>query len=186
MNSLGSILSRSWWLLLLRGLAAIVFGVLIWFQPAISLAALVLLFGAYCTVDGVFGVWTAISGRKVHEDWFMLLIKGLLGIGVGILTLLVPGITALALLFYIAIWAIATGVLEVVVAVRLRKDIKGEWALILAGLASIVFGFLMVARPAIGALAVLWLIGSYAVVSGALLLVVALKARKFASTLARS
>src|SRR5262245_25815985 len=103
---LASALSRNWWLLLLRGLAAIAFGVLTWFQPKISLAALVLLFGAYSMVDGVFGVWGAIAGRKENEDWWVLLLSGLLGIGVGILTFVAPGITALALLFYIAIWAI--------------------------------------------------------------------------------
>ena len=190
MNSLdkrlASILSRSWWLLLLRGLAAIVFGVLTWFQPGISLAALVLLFGAYSMADGILGIWTAIIGRKDHEDWWVLLLEGLLGIGVGVLTFLVPGITALALLFYIAIWAIATGVLEIVAAIRLRKDIKGEWALILAGLASVVFGVLLVAQPAAGALALLWLIASYAIVFGVLLVVLAFKARSFAGIVARS
>ena len=181
-----SILSRSWWLLLLRGLAAIVFGVLTWFQPGISLAALVLLFAAYSMSDGILGVWTAIIGRKDHEDWWVLLLEGLLGIGVGVLTFLVPGITALALLFYIAIWAIATGVLEIVAAIRLRMDIKGEWALILAGLASVLFGVLLVAQPAAGALALLWLIASYAIVFGALLVVLAFKARSFAGIVARS
>jgi uncharacterized membrane protein HdeD (DUF308 family) len=185
MNGLASMLSRGWWLLLLRGLAALAFGVLIWLQPGISLGVLVLLFGAFAMADGVFGVWTAISGRKVHEDWLLLLLEGLLGIGVGVLTLVVPGITALVLLFYIAIWAIATGVLEVVVAVRLRKQIKGEWALILAGLASIGFGFLMVTRPAAGALTVLWLIGAYAVMSGGLLVVLAFRMRKLARALAQ-
>jgi uncharacterized membrane protein HdeD (DUF308 family) len=186
MKSVGSILSRRWWLLLLRGLAAIAFGVSIWVRPAISLAALVLLFGAYATVDGVFGVWTAVSGRKVHEDWLMLLLEGLLGIGVGVLTFLVPGITALALLFYIAIRAIGTGVLEIGVAVRLRKEIRGEWTLILAGLASIVFGFLLVARPAAGALAVLWLIASYSIVFGGLLLILAFRTQQLAGTPAQS
>lgn len=190
MNSLDkrlvSILSRSWWLLLLRGLAAIVFGVLTWFQPGISIAALVLLFGAYSMSDGILGVWTAIIGRKDHEHWWVLLLEGLLGIGVGVLTFLVPGITALALLFYIAIWAIATGVLEIVAAIRLRKDIKGEWALILAGLASVLFGVLLVAQPAAGALALLWLIASYAIVFGVLLVVLAFKARRFAGIVARS
>ena len=89
MPSLGSILSRSWWLLLLRGLAAIAFSVLLWLQPAITLVALVLLFGAYATADGVLGVWTAVSGRKLHEDWLILLLEGLLGIGVGVLTFVV-------------------------------------------------------------------------------------------------
>jgi uncharacterized membrane protein HdeD (DUF308 family) len=176
---LASIFRRSWWLLLLRGLAAIAFGILTWAQPAISLAALVLLFGAYSMVDGVFATWTAIAGRTGHGYWWVLLLEGLLGIAVGILTFAAPGITALALLFYIAIWAIGTGVLEIVAAVRLRKEIKDEWVLILAGLASVVFGFLLAMHPGAGALAVLWLIAGYAVGFGVLLVILAFRTRRF-------
>ena len=182
---LASILVRSWWLLLLRGLAAIAFGVLTWFQPGISLAALVLLFGAYSMADGVLATWTAFAGRADHEYWWVLLLEGLLGMAVGLLTFLAPGITALGLLFYIAIWAIATGVLEIVAAIRLRTEIKGELLLILAGLASVAFGFLLVAQPGAGALALLWLIGSYAVLFGVLLVVLAFKARRLAGIAAR-
>lgn len=182
-DRLASILTRSWWLLLLRGLAAIAFGVLTWIQPGISLAALVLLFGAHSMADGILGVWTSIAGRQDHEHWWVLLLGGLLGVGVGILTFLAPGLTALAILFYIAIWAIATGVLEIVAAIRLRKEIKGEWMLILAGLASLVFGILLMAQPGAGALALLWLIASYAVVFGVLLVILAFKARGFAGRL---
>ena len=121
-NQLAVILRRSWWLLLLRGLFAIAFGILTWFQPGISLAALVLLFGAYVMADGILGVWTAVAGRKDHEHWWVLLLSGLAGIAVGLLTFLVPGLTALVLLFYIAIWAIAIGVLQIVAAIRLRRD----------------------------------------------------------------
>ena len=180
---LAAILSRNWWALLLRGLVAIAFGVLTWTQPAISLAALVLLFGVYALVDGVLGVWTAISGRKDHEDWWVLLLWGLLGIGVGIMTLMAPGVTAFALLFYIAIWAVATGVLEIVAAVRLRKVIKGEWWLVLGGLASIIFGVLLMAHPGAGALAVLWLIAAYAIIFGVLLVILAFRLRGFGKQL---
>lgn len=185
-KKLAAILFRNWWLLLLRGLVAIAFGVMIWLQPGISLAALVLLFGAYAMADGVLGVGTAIAGRKEHESWWVLLLQGLLGIGVGVLTFFAPGITALALLFYIAIWAIATGVLEIVAAIRLRKEIEGEWWLILGGLASVVFGVLLVAQPGAGALAVLWLIAAYAIVFGVLLLMLAFKARSFLNEAKRS
>jgi uncharacterized membrane protein HdeD (DUF308 family) len=178
-NQLASIFSRNWWLLLLRGVIAILFGLLVWFQPGVSLVALVLLFGAYTLADGILGIWTAIAGRAEHEHWWVLLLWGLIGVGVGILTFLVPGVTALALLFYIAIWAIATGVLELVAAVRLRKEMTGEWRLILGGLASIVFGVLLMAQPAVGALALLWLIGAYGVVFGILLVLLAFKARAF-------
>jgi uncharacterized membrane protein HdeD (DUF308 family) len=179
LTHLASTLARGWWLLLLRGLVAIVFGALAWTQPGITLAALVLLFGAYSMADGVLCLWTAITGPKGHEYWWLLLLQGLVGIGIGFLTFFAPGITALALLFYIAIWAIATGILEIAAAIRLRKEIDNEWLLLLAGLASVVFGILLAAQPAVGALAVLWLIGSYAILFGVLLLILAFKIRKF-------
>lgn len=179
LTHLASTLARGWWLLLLRGLVAIVFGVLAWVQPGITLAALVLLFGAYSMADGALCLWTAITGPKGHEYWWLLLLEALVGIGIGFLTFFAPGITALALLFYIAIWAIATGVLEIAAAIRLRKEIDNEWLLLLAGLASVAFGILLAAQPAVGALAVLWLIGSYAILFGVLLLILAVKIRKF-------
>jgi uncharacterized membrane protein HdeD (DUF308 family) len=179
LTHLASTLARGWWLLILRGLVAIVFGALAWIQPGITLAALVLLFGAYSMADGVLCLWTAITGPKGHEYWWLLLLEGLVGIGIGFLTFFAPGITALALLFYIAIWAIATGILEIAAAIRLRKEIDNEWLLLLAGLASVVFGILLAAQPAVGALALLWLIGSYAILFGVLLLILALKIRKF-------
>jgi uncharacterized membrane protein HdeD (DUF308 family) len=176
-ENLALTLSRNWWVLLLRGAVAILFGILTFLQPGISLASLVLLFGAYALADGILGAWTAVSHRKDRENWWVLLLEGLVGIGVGVLTLFNPGVTALALLFYIAIWAIATGVLEIVTAVRLRKEIEGEWMLVLAGLASVAFGVLLMARPGAGALAVLWLIASYAIVFGVLLVVLAFRVK---------
>jgi uncharacterized membrane protein HdeD (DUF308 family) len=176
-------LSRAWWLLLLRGLVTVAFGIICLVQPGISLASLVLVFGAYCLADGILGVWMAISGARDNEHRWLLLLWGLLGIGVGVLTFMAPGITALALLFYIAIWAIATGVLELVAAIRLRKEIDNEWLLLLSGIASVAFGVLLAAQPGAGALTVLWLIGAYAIVFGVLLLMLAFKTRKFVSKL---
>jgi len=176
-ENLAEALSRNWWVLLLRGIVALLFGVLTFMQPGISLATLVLLFGAFAFADGALATWTAISHRKDTENWWVLLLEGLLGIGVGALTVFNPAVTALVLVFYIAIWAIATGVLEIVIAIRLRKEIKGEWTLVLAGLASVAFGVLIMASPGPGALAVLWLIGSYAIVFGMLLVLLAFKVR---------
>jgi len=183
---LASLLNRGWWLLLLRGIAAIVFGLLTWMQPGISLAALVLLFGAYAAADGILGLWAAFSGQKDSRHWWLLLLEGIVGIGVGILAFTAPGLTALALLYYIAIWAIVTGVLEIMAAIRLRKEIRGEWMLILAGLASVAFGVILTARPGVGALSLLWLIGTYAVFFGVLLVILALKARGFAKAVSRA
>ena len=187
MNSLvahlASTLSRGWWLLLLRGVAAIVFGVLAWIQPGITLAVLVMFFGAYSLVDGILCLWTVISGPKGYEYGWLVLLEGLVGIGIGLLTFFAPGVTALALLFYIAIWAIATGALEIAAAIRLRKEIENEWWLLLSGLASVLFGAVLAARPGVGALALLWLIGSYAIVFGILLLILAFKVRRFVGKL---
>lgn len=178
-NKLAAILARNWWVLLLRGLAAIAFGMLIFFQPGISLAALILLFGAYSLADGVLSVWTGIAERKERDHWWLLLIGGLLSIAVGIMTFMVPGVTALVLLFFIAIRSIAIGVLEIVTAMHLRKEIKGEWVLIVSGIISIVFGGILMAQPGAGALAVLWIIATYAILLGVLLVFLAFKARSF-------
>lgn len=171
------VLSRSWWILLLRGLVAILFGVLTIVQPEVSLSALVLMFGAFTLADGLLGTWAAFQGHSDEENWWLLLLGGLLGTGVGLLTLFAPGLTAVALLFYIAVWAVSTGVLQVATAVRLRREIEGEWLLILSGVASIGFGVFLMARPGSGALAVLWLIGAYAVVLGSALVWLAFKVR---------
>ena len=182
--SIADILSRKWWVLMLRGILAVAFGVLTWMQPGITLAALVMLFGIYVLADGVLGVWTAIAGRKELDHWIALLLWGLIGVGVGIMTFLAPGLTALMLLFYIAIWAIATGIVQIIAAIRLRKEIEGEWLLGLGGLVSLAFGVILVSRPGAGALAVLSIIAIYAVIFGVILVILAFKARSFGKRLA--
>jgi uncharacterized membrane protein HdeD (DUF308 family) len=175
---LADILSRYWWMTLLRGLFWILFGIVVLATPGISLLSLTLALGIIMFVDGVINVINAFSGRREHDDWWVLLLVGLAGIGVGILTFYNPAVTALAVVFYVAIWAVATGLLEIVAAVRLRKQIQGEVWLALAGIASVVFGVLLVARPAAGALTLLWLIAVYAIAFGVLLLLLAFKVRR--------
>ncbi len=177
---LAAVLARNWWVLLLRGLLAILFGFVSFAAPGLSVAALVLLFGGFCLADGLMAAWTALSNNRQKENGWLLIIGGLLGIGVGLLTIFQPALTGLALLFYIAVWAIATGVVQVLTAIRLRQEIENEWMLVLAGLCSVAFGALLMARPGAGALAVLWLIGSYAIVFGVLLVVLALRVRSVA------
>ena len=133
-QNLAAALGRNWWLLLVRGLVAIVFALLTWAQPGVSLAALVLVFGIYVLADGLLGVWSAIAKRRDNRHWWLLLLWGLVGIVVGVMTFIMPGITGLVLLMYIASWAVITGVLQIVAAIRLRKEIKGEWLMILSGL----------------------------------------------------
>ena len=180
LENLGSLLRRNWWLMLLRGLAAIGFGILVIAKPQISLQVLVYLFGLYVLVEGILGVALAIQGRNEIDSWGVLLLWGLLGVAVGILAFWRPDITALALLFYIALWAIATGVLEIVAAIRLREVLKNEWLLILAGIVSVAFGVWLIARPEAGALAVLWAIGIYAILFGVLVVLFAFKIRSYA------
>lgn len=182
-NRFASLLSHTWWLVLLRGIAAIVFGVLTWMQPGLSLAVLVLLYGAFALVDGIFTTWGAISGRKENNHWWLPLLEGLLGIVVGGLTFVVPGITALALLFYIALRALVGGVLQIEAAIQLRKEMEGEWVLVLAGILSIVFGVILISQPGAGALAVLWIIATYAVLFGILMVMLAFKVRSYAKRL---
>src|SRR5262245_47575343 len=126
-------LSRYWWMTLLQGLIAILFGLALFTQPLISLVTLTLLFGAFAFVDGIGNVVRAFGGRLANDRWWVTLLAGLCGIVVGVLTFFNPGTTALALLFFIAIWAIVIGALEVVTAFRLRKEIEGEFWLILGG-----------------------------------------------------
>ncbi len=178
-RQLANTLARNWWKLLVRGLVSISFGVLLWLLPGISLALLVLFFGAFVLVDGILGIWMAISGRKEYENWWELLLWGLVDIGIGILTFISPGATAVALVIFIAVWAIATGVLQIVVAIRLRREIEGEWLLILGGLLSVVLGILFMVQPGTGALALVWLIGTYAIVFGLILVILAVKTRSF-------
>jgi uncharacterized membrane protein HdeD (DUF308 family) len=176
---LADTLSRYWWIVLLRGAIWIAFGIAIFTQPGISLITLTLLFGAFAFADGIVNIANAIAGRTDNENWWLLLLSGLAGIVVGLLTFWAPGITGLALLFYIAVWAIATGLLEIVAAIRLRKEITGEFWLALAGLLSVGFGVLMVARPGVGALAVLTIIASYSIVFGIVLILLAFRVKKF-------
>jgi uncharacterized membrane protein HdeD (DUF308 family) len=171
-------LSRNWWVFLLRGLAGILFGIITFLAPAISLAALVLVFGAYALADGVLSI-VAAARRRGEARWGMLLLEGVAGIAVGVFTLLWPGITAISLLYLIAAWAIVTGVLELIAAVRLRKEIKGEWVLALGGIVSIAFGVLVALLPGAGALAVVILIGAYALVFGVLLVVLSFRLRSW-------
>jgi uncharacterized membrane protein HdeD (DUF308 family) len=161
-------LKRHWWVPVIRGIAAIVFGVIAFTHPVMAIATLVLLFGAWVLIDGIFRIVAAIRHRGSDSDWAWQLVIGIIGIIVGLLTFHAPQVTALALVIYIAAWALMIGASEIVMAVKLRHEIKGEWLLILMGLASIVFAVLLLWNPVAGAAAVIWLIAWYAVVLGIL------------------
>lgn len=164
------VLNQLWGWVVLRGVVGIVFGVLTLLWPGITLAALVLLFGAYALADGVLMIGWAIARREPASHRAALAIGGVLGIAAGVLTFLKPGLTAVALLAVIAVWAVAIGVATIVAAHRLRKVITGEWRLVLAGLLAVALGVILIARPLTGALAMALWIGAYAIVSGVLLI----------------
>ena len=161
-------LKRHWWVPVIRGIVAIVFGIIAFVYPGLTIATLVLFFGAWVLIDGIFRIVGAIGHRASDPDWGWQLVIGILGIIVGLLTFHAPQITALALVIYIAAWALMIGASEIAIAVKMRHEIKGEWFLILMGLASIVFAVLLLWNPIAGAAAVIWLIGWYAVVLGIL------------------
>ncbi len=176
---LANIFSYNWWALLLRGLVAMLFGALALLLPMISIRFLVLLFGSFVLVDGMLGIWIAMAGREGYQDWIVLFMWGIAGVGVGIMMFARPGLTTMLLLCFIAIWAITTGVLEIVVAIRLRKEIKGEWLLVVEGLLSVAFGFLLMEQPGAGSLGMIWLIGTYAITFGLILVIFAFRIRIF-------
>jgi uncharacterized membrane protein HdeD (DUF308 family) len=174
---MGAKLARFWWLFIIRGVAAIIFGLLALAWPGITLAVLIILFGAYAFVDGVFALMHAISGRDATESVWVLLLEGLIGIGVGLITFFEPAITGIILLFYIAAWSLTTGVLEIVGAINLRQRVSGEFWMLLSGIASIIFALILLIHPGVGALAVVWVIGAYAMVFGVILVALGLRLR---------
>lgn len=178
-----SIVKSVWWALALRGLAAIAFGVLAFTLPDITLASLVILFGIYAIADGAFNIVAAIRGRNVLAPRWLLAVQGVVSILAGVGAFSYPGITTLALVLLIGAWAVVSGALEVVAAFRFRKHIDNEWLLGLSGVISIFFGSTLLLRPAPGALAVVWIIGTYAIVYGAVLLGFSYRVRKNARDL---
>jgi len=173
----------NWWLLALRGLVAVLFGVLAFMWPGGTLITLVWLFGAFALVNGILSLVLATK-TKGYPKVGSLILGGLLGILAGLLAFVMPGITALGLLILIAAWAIVTGIMELVAAVRLRKIINNEWLLVLAGIASVVFGILLLFQPAAGALVLIWWIGAWALLSGILLMILAFRMRNWKGLIA--
>ena len=164
--------ARNWWLILIRGLAALAFGIMCFVWPAITLLALVLLWGIYALVDGASAIGWGVGSR-----WWSMVVVGVVSVLGGLIALFWPGITALALLYLIAAWAIVRGATEIAAAVYLRRQIHNEWALALAGAVSILFGVLVALYPGAGALSVVWLIGTFALIFGLVAVTLSLRLR---------
>ena len=166
-----------WWAVLIRGIAAVLLGVVALVQPRISLAVLLALFGAYALIDGIFAIVVAFR-KHGGSPWWALVIEGIAGILVAAITFFAPRVTALALLYLVAGWAIVTGIAEIVAAVRLRQIIQREWLLALSGVLSIIFGVLIAAQPRAGLTTLVWLIGIYAIVFGSALIGLSFRLRR--------
>ena len=175
-GTLAELLRRHWWLLALRGLAAVLFGILAFAWPGLTIFWLVCFFGAYALINGILSFVLAAKAPK-GSGIVGLVLGGLLSVAAGLVTFFWPALTALGLLILIAWWAIFNGIMEIVSAIRLRKVIKNEWLLVLAGVASIVFGILLLLQPAVGALVLIWWIGAWALFFGILLMMLAFRIR---------
>lgn len=172
------VLAVNWWTLALRGTVAIVFGLIAFFMPAVTLLALTILFGAYALVDGIASLIVAFRSARQGEHWWELVLEGVIGLLAAAVTMIWPSVTLAALIFIIAAWAVITGVVEIAAAVRLRRHVAGEWLLGLAGVGSILFGVLLFAAPVAGAIVLAWWIGAYTFIFGLLMLALAFRLRR--------
>ena len=176
------VLAGNWWSFVLRGIAGILFGLMLFIWPALGLLTLIFLFGFFAIADGIFNIIAAFrrtGAAAQRPPWWALLISGIFSLIAGLIAIFVPGITAIALVYLMAGWAFATGVMSIIAAIRLRKQIQGEWILALIGLLSVVFGVLLAIFPGAGALGMVLWIGAYSIVSGILMLVLGFKLRSF-------
>lgn len=171
-----------WWALALRGVIAIIFAILTFVVPGLTLRVLVLLFGVYALIDGIFAIVSAIRAAHGHSRWGAFLLEGIVGILAGLLTLAAPAITLTFLIYVVGAWAVVTGILEIAAAIRLRRRVAGEWLLVLTGVVSIIFGAVIFAAPLVGALAIAWWLGVYALIFGVLLLTLAFRLRTLHGT----
>jgi uncharacterized membrane protein HdeD (DUF308 family) len=174
-GGLRHIVAQHWWVMLLRGIFAILFGVIAFLWPGITLASLVVLIGICCLSDGIAAIAAGLRGRF----WQSTLI-GVVSILAGLTVFFYPGLTTMALLYVIAFWAIARGVLDILAAIEFRKVIEGELLLGLAGLLSIAFGVFIILNPGAGALSILWVLATYAVLFGLTLVILSFRLKSLA------
>jgi uncharacterized membrane protein HdeD (DUF308 family) len=178
------VMARNWWLLLIRGIAAVIFGIAVLVAPDIALAVLVLMWGVYAVVDGIFAIVAGFRGGPTVTNRWLTLLEGVIGVIAGVIAFVWPGITALALLYVVAAWAIFTGILELVAAIQLRKEITGEFWLGLGGVLSVIFGVLLFVFPGGGLLSLLWLLGAYAIAFGVALIFLSFRVRGLSTSAA--
>jgi uncharacterized membrane protein HdeD (DUF308 family) len=171
------VMTRYWWIYALRGLIAILFGIAALLWPELTITALVILFGAYVVADGVFAIINGASGRGIHDRWWVDILIGLAGIVAGVWAMLYPDLTAIGLMYVIAAWWLFTGIMQVILAIRLRDFISNEWLMILSGLASMVLGIAFLLFPGDGAISLIWVVGVFAIIVGVMLIMLAVRLR---------
>ena len=176
-------LAHNWWTFALRGLFALLFGILAFVAPGVTLTSLAFVFGFYAVLNGVFALYAGWNVRSSYDRWWVFLLEGLLGVAAGVIAFVSPGVTALAFLSIIAAWAILVGILQIVAAIRLRQVIENEWSLGLGGLASVVFGVLLVIWPASGLVTISWIVGFYAIAFGVMVLALGFRLRSLNNTI---
>jgi uncharacterized membrane protein HdeD (DUF308 family) len=177
-----SALVKNWWVFAIRGVLGILFGLIAFFMPGVTLLSLVIVFAAYAIMDGAFAIVAAVRAMGRHESWMLFLLEGIIGIGAGVLAFLWPAVTVVVFVTLIAFWALLTGGLMLAAAFRVGAD-HGRWWFALGGAASIVFGALLIGRPLTGAAVIVLWIGAYAFVFGIAVLVAAFRLRSFAGSL---
>jgi uncharacterized membrane protein HdeD (DUF308 family) len=172
------LMAHNWWAVALRGIIAVLFGVLALALPGITLGALILLFGIYSVVDGIFAIVSGVRAARRHERWGPAVLEGIVSIIAGAIALFVPLAAALAFIYLFAAWALVTGALEIAAAIRLRREIEGEWLLALTGVLSVLLGIFVAIFPGIGLLGLVWAIGAYAIVFGIVMIALAFRLRR--------
>ncbi|MEX6689156.1 HdeD family acid-resistance protein [Danxiaibacter flavus] len=170
--------SQYWWLFVLRGVFAIILGLIALFAPGAAFATLILFLGVFLFVDGIFSVVSAISSRRTNPDWGWLLFSGITGIVVGIIMFYHPFATAAALIYFIAFWTLVAGIAEIAIAIRLRKSITGEGWYIFGGILTILFGILLLRNPFVGILSIMIIFAIYAIMFGVMLISLGMRLRK--------
>lgn len=172
-------LTRNWWLVALRGLLAIMFGAAAFIWPGLTWLVLILMFGVYAILDGIFAMVSGVSQSRYSPRWWVFLVEGFISLIAGVIVLLQPGLAGFALVIVIAVWAVLTGIMEIIAAIRLRREIRNEWMLGFGGFLSIMLGLLMLFQPAAGGLVITLMVGAYALIFGMLLLALSFRLRSF-------
>ena len=181
---LADLYKNAWWMLLIRGIFLVLFGILAVTWPGLALYTFIIFFSVFALVHGLMAVIGSIANRAGNEDWWLVLLEGVVSIIIGIMAFAWPGVTALMLAYFIAAWALIMGILRIYGAIKLRKVIEGEWLLIIGGIISALFGIFVFARPLAGALVLAWLIGIYAIVFGLLGIILSFRVRSWQKKMA--